>query len=182
MCLLRDVLPQIMKPRLRAQVVKGMSALPTRRGVGWALGKVFLFDFIRRAFVLSSFSFSLLWVIQVFTSEMHVCMVRTAACTWLGGQDWSSCVSSAKKLAGDRMSYNQRGERCRMKNEEDRTKNWTPRDNSTEIIFQAFLREATEQFCLGQGCPLSDVVHPAFHLSISSRSKHSHTVINVIRP
>ena len=81
-CLSRDILSEIMKPRLRVHVVKGMSALPTGREVGWALGKVVLFDFTRKASVLSSFSFSLFCVIQVFTSEMHVSMVRTVACIW----------------------------------------------------------------------------------------------------
>ena len=46
----------------------------------------------RRASVLLSFSFSLFRVIQVFKSEMHVCMVRTVTCIFAGGQEWSSCV------------------------------------------------------------------------------------------
>ena len=87
---------EIMKSRLRVQVVQGMSALPSRSEVGWTLGKAVLFDFIRRASVLSSFCFSLFCAIQVFTSEMYVCMVRTVACIWPWGQEWRSCVSSAK--------------------------------------------------------------------------------------
>ena len=37
-----------------------------------------LFELIRRASVLS-FGFSSFYVIQVFTSEMHICMVKTLA-------------------------------------------------------------------------------------------------------
>ena len=38
------------------------------------------------------------------------------------------------------------------------------RDNSTKILFKSFLREAivSKQFWHGQGCPLFDVIHPAF--------------------
>ena len=38
-------------------------------------------------------------------------------------------------------------------------------DDSAEILFQACLQEALrEQFWQGQGCPLFNVVHPAFPL------------------
>ena len=50
--------------------------------------------------------FSLFCVIQVFTLEMHAGMIKTVACIWSGGQDWSSCVIS-KRLVGDGMSFNQ---------------------------------------------------------------------------
>ena len=73
----------IMKPRLRAQIVNRMSAVPTRRVADWASGKVVLLDLIWKASVLSSVSFSLFCFTQNFTSEMH-------------DQDWNSCVSSAK--------------------------------------------------------------------------------------
>ena len=43
------------------------------------------------------------------------------------------------------------------------------RDDSAEILFQSFLREALlMQFWNGQGCPLFYVVHPAFPLSTTA--------------
>ena len=42
------------------------------------------------------------------------------------------------------------------------------RDDSAEIFFQSVLFSADdhcEQFWLGQGCPLFDVIHPAFPLA-----------------
>ena len=39
------------------------------------------------------------------------------------------------------------------------------RDNSAEILFQSFLQKAiVSGFWHGKGCPLSDIVHPAFPL------------------
>ena len=75
MSLSRVMLTEIVKPRLRAQIVRGLSAEPTR-----ASGKMVIFDSMRRASVLSSFGFSLFCVIKVFTPEMHVCVVKTVAC------------------------------------------------------------------------------------------------------
>ena len=43
-----------------------------------------------------SFIISLFCVIQVSTSETHVCMVKSVACIWSGGQVWGSCVSQQK--------------------------------------------------------------------------------------
>ena len=49
------------------------------------------------------------------------------------------------------------------------------RDNSAEILFQFFFSFFSaggpcEQFWLGQGCPLFDVVHPAFPLPTTASS------------
>ena len=39
------------------------------------------------------------------------------------------------------------------------------KDDTAEILFQSFLQEAlVSSFWHGQGCPLFDVVHPAFPL------------------
>ena len=63
-----------MLAKLRAQVVE--ECRQYQHDEKWAerhQKKMVLFDFIRRAFVLS-FSFSLVCVIWVFTSAMHACM------------------------------------------------------------------------------------------------------------
>ena len=85
-----------------------------------------LFGFINSASVLSSFSFSLFCVIQVFTSEMHVCVVKTVA----GLRQL--CIIS-RRLLGNKMSFNQTAERCRVTNGE-RTK------NSDSVILQVLTR------------------------------------------
>ena len=61
----------------------------------------------------------------------------------LHGQDNGMCLirrtrvkqscAVGNRLVGDRMSLNQRGERCRVKNEEDRTKNWALWDTTGNI-------------------------------------------------
>ena len=60
----------------------------------------------------------------------HVCMVKTAACIWSAGHGWSRCVSSVR-LVGDRVSV--KAERWRLKNEVDRTKNWSLWDTNENI-------------------------------------------------
>ena len=42
------------------------------------------------------------------------------------------------------------------------------RDESAEILFQSFLQEALVSFWHEQGCPLFDVVHPAFPLTTTT--------------
>ena len=78
MCLSGVMLSEIMKPRLQVQVMKWMLAVPTWREVGWASGEMVLLDFMRSLVsVFLSPSFTLFSVIRVFTSEMHVCIVKT---------------------------------------------------------------------------------------------------------
>ena len=91
-----------MKPRLQTLVVKGISAMPPRREVGWVSRNKDSLDFIRKAFVVSFLSFSLLCVIQAFTSDMHVChgQVCGVCASDQERQDWGSCVSSAKDWMG----------------------------------------------------------------------------------
>ena len=91
-----------MKPRLRTRVVKGISAMLPRREVGWVWRNKDSLDFIWRAFVVPFLSFSLLCVIQAFTSDMHVChgQVCGVCASDQKRQDWSSCVSSAKDWLG----------------------------------------------------------------------------------
>ena len=96
MCLSRVMWSEIMKPRLRAQVVNGMSGVPTRREAGWASGKsgsVWLHD---DSFCLViQFQFALCHPGLYFrdaclhSQDSDVCLIKT-------GQDWSSCVLSAK--------------------------------------------------------------------------------------
>ena len=96
MCLSGVMLSEIMKPRLQVQVMKWMLAVPTWREVGWASGEMVLLDFMRSLVsVFLSLSFTLFSVIRVFTSEMHVCIVSDVY-PIKTGQDWSSCVLSAK--------------------------------------------------------------------------------------
>ena len=52
------------------------------------------------------------------------CLYSQDSGMWSGKLDWSSSVSSPKRLIGERMSCNQREERWRVKNEENRTTKW----------------------------------------------------------
>ena len=55
--------------------MNGISAAPTPREAGWASAKLVLFDFIGRAFVTSSFSFSFVVVVLVpFRSSRQWCI------------------------------------------------------------------------------------------------------------
>ena len=81
-----------------------------------------------------SFSVGLLGVIQVFTSDMYVCMVKTVACICDQEDRTEVAACEQQKPVGDRMSFSQRGERwvVKNKNKEDRTKNgagWDIKEN-----------------------------------------------------
>ena len=61
------------------------------------------------------------------------CLYSQDSGMWSGKLDWSSSVSSPKRLIGERMSCNQREERWRVKNEENRTTKWDLWDTKENV-------------------------------------------------
>ena len=78
-CLSMERVSVSVTPRFLAEEESVMSELPIDIEEGADGGSFLFLEWMRRISVLSSFSFSLLQVIQRFTSSTHSCMRRTVA-------------------------------------------------------------------------------------------------------
>ena len=179
---------------MRAHVVKGMLAVPAWREAGWASGKNASRWLHKESLCLVQFQFVLCHPsLHVRDARLHgqdsgvhltgifYEVIRQISMLFMDNKDSVSvliteedrievaavCHSSAKDCETEGLSFNQRGERCRAKNEEDRTQNWALWEWGTSswtvyVVRDPFAKECTTERCVSTirctlwiTCPIS---------------------------